>query len=308
MRGAAGRCYPSTMPDYQIKIVDAFTTRRYAGNPCGVVTRAEGLSDAQMQAIAREINSSETAFVLPSKVANFRVRFFTPQKEIPLAGHPTIATMHTLVEEGRIDLSQGPQRVVQELSIGVLPVDIALDAERNVRIAMTQAKPEFQRRLDRTLFAQALGIKASDILEDVPIQVVSTGTPQAMVPVKSLQVLKDLRPDFQHLSDLEQVGHFFSTHVFALEAFEAPHRAHARHFAGSSGIPEDPVTGSATGGMAAYLWKYGLIREARYKVEQGHIMGRPGVVEVEVDGDGEDPAVVRIAGTAITVLKGTIAV
>lgn len=298
------------MPDYQVKIVDAFTSRRFAGNPCGVVTRADGLGDEEMQQVARELNLSETAFVFPSQRANFRVRFFTPVKEIPLAGHPTIATMHTLVEEGRIDLSGGPRRVVQELNIGVLPVDIALDEERNVRVVMTQARPEFGRRLDRNLFAQALGIRPSDMLQEYPAQVVSTGTPQAMVPVRSLEVLRSLRPDVQHLSDLEQVGHYFSTHVFALEAFEPGHRAHARHFAASAGVLEDPVTGSATGGMAAYLWKYGLVRERAYVVEQGHLCGRPGLVQVEVDpgDDAEEPVAVRIAGTAVTVLRGTISV
>ena len=299
--------YPRPMPDYQIKIVDAFTTRRYAGNPCGVVTRAEGLTDIQMQAIARELNLSETAFVTPSPRANFRVRFFTPQREIPLAGHPTIATMHTLVEEGRIDLSGGPARVVQELNIGVLPVDIALDAERNVRIVMTQAKPEFLRRLDRNVFAQALGLSPGDMLADVPAQVVSTGTPQAMVPVKSLDVLRRLQPNYQHLADLEGLGKYFSVHVFALDAFEPANRAHSRHFLASQGF-EDPVTGSASGGMAAYLWKYGLVREHRYSVEQGHIMGRPGIVEIEVDGEGEEPDEVRIAGSAVTVLRGMITV
>ncbi len=295
------------MPDYQVNIVDAFTTRRYAGNPCGVVSRADGLTDAQMQAIARELNLSETAFVLPSQRADFRVRFFTPQAEIPLAGHPTIATMHTLVEEGRIDLSQGPKRVTQELNIGVLPVDIALDVDKNVRVVMTQAKPEFQRRLDRNVYAEALGIAPTDMLQEAPAQVVSTGTPQAMVPVKSLDVLKRLKPNWQHLSDLESVSDYFSIHVFALEAFDSQHRTHARHYLASQGF-EDPVTGSATGAMAAYLWKYGLIREARYTVEQGHIMGRPGIVEVEVDGEGEEPTAVRIAGTAVTVLRGTLTV
>lgn len=298
------------MPDYQVKIVDAFTTRRFAGNPCGVVSRAEGLDDAQMQAIARELNLSETAFVFPSQRASFRVRFFTPAKEIPLAGHPTIATMHTLVEEGRIDLSGGPRRVLQELNIGVLPVDIALDGARNVRVTMTQAPPEFGRRLDRSMFAQALGIRVADMLQEVPVQVVSTGTPQAMVPVRSLDVLRRLKVDFQHLSDLEQIGHFFSSHVFTLETLEPGRRAHARHFLASAGVLEDPVTGSATGGMAAYLWKYGLVREKQYAVEQGHLIGRPGVVDVEVDPDasGEEPAAIRIAGTAVTVLRGTIMV
>ncbi|MCZ2111261.1 MAG: PhzF family phenazine biosynthesis protein, partial [Dehalococcoidia bacterium] len=296
------------MAEYQVKIVDAFTTRPFSGNPCGVVTRAEGLTDTQMQNIARELNLSETAFVFPSGVADFRVRFFTPLKEIPLAGHPTIATMHTLAEEGRVDLSGGPARVVQELSIGVLPVDLSRDNHGSVRVVMTQAKPEFGRRLDRNLFAQALGIAPSEMLQGVPVQVVSTGTPQAMVPVKSLAILERLNPNMQHLSDLEQVGHYFSTHVFALEAYDARHRTHARHYAASGGIPEDPVTGSATGAMAAYLWKYGLIRDAHYTVEQGHIMGRPGVVEVEIEGEDDEPAAVRIAGTAVTVLHGWITV
>jgi len=216
-------------------------------------------------------------------------------------------SMHALVEEGRIDIGEGPRRVMQELSIGVLPVLIS-PSDGGVRVQMTQARPQFLRRLDRTLLAQALGIVADDVLAAAPCQVVSTGTPQAMIPVRSLAVLERLRPDLQHLGDLEEIGEFYSTHVFALEAYEAPHRTHARHFAANAGIPEDPVTGSATGAMAAYLWKYGFIREASYTVEQGHIMGRPGIVEVEVDADGEEPTEVRIAGSAITVMRGTISV
>lgn len=296
------------MAEYEVKIVDSFTSERYAGNPCGVITRAEGLSDAQMQNIARELNLSETAFVTPSDVADVKVRFFTPKKEIPLAGHPTIATMHTLVEEGRVEVGAGPRRIVQELSIGVLPVDIERLADGRVRVVMTQARPEFHRRLDRSVYAQALGISVSDMLDSVPAQVVSTGTPQAMLPVRSLAVLERVRPDLQHLSDLEGVDHYFSTHVFTLETYDAANRAHARHFGPSSGVLEDPVTGSATGGMAAYLWRYGLVRETAYTVEQGHIMGRPGIVEVEVEGEGDDPTAVRIAGSAVTVLRGTITV
>ena len=198
--------------------------------------------------------------------------------------------------------------MVQELSIGVLPVDLEPTDDGRVRVVMTQAAPEFLRRLDRNVYAQALGISTSDMLDGVPVQVVSTGTPQAMVPVKSLEVLERVRPDLQHLSDLEGVGHYFSTHVFTPEAYDPANKAHARHFGPSSGVTEDPVTGSATGGMAAYLWRYGLVRETSYTVEQGHIMGRPGLVEVEVDGEGDEPTGVRIAGTAVTVLRGTITV
>jgi trans-2,3-dihydro-3-hydroxyanthranilate isomerase len=296
------------MAEYSIKIVDAFTSRRYAGNPCGVVTRAAGLDEAQMQAIAREMNLSETAFVFPSEQADFGVRFFTPRREIPLAGHPTIATMHTLAEEGFIDLSAGPRSVTQELTIGVLRVDLARNEAGNVRVVMTQAPPQFLAMLDPAACAEALGLEVRDLLPGAPPQVVSTGTAQAMVGVRSLETLKNVRPDLSRLAALETTGEFFSTHVFALEAFEPGHRVHSRHFAGSVGILEDPVTGSASGGMGAYLWKYGLVREHRYFAEQGHIMGRPGLVEIEVDADGDEPREVRVAGTAITVLSGTITI
>ena len=189
--------------EYQFKLVDAFTKTRYAGNPCGVVSHAEGLSDAQMQAIAREINASETAFVTPSTVADFRVRFFTPANEVPLAGHPTIATMHALAEEGRIDLSTGARRVHQELNVGVLPVDLSKDSDGFTRVVMTQAKPVFGAILDRAVCATALGLPVDGLRNDVPAQVVSTGTPQAMIPVCSLAVLRDIKPNITLLGELE---------------------------------------------------------------------------------------------------------
>ena len=296
------------MPEYEIAIVDSFTTERYAGNPCGVVTRAEGLTPAQMQTIARELNLSETAFAMPSQAADFRVRFFTPRKEIPLAGHPTIATMHALVEDALIEIGDTSRRITQELKVGVLPVDLSRRDDGRVRIAMTQATPEFLHELDRETYADVLGIAPSDLLTGFPAQVVSTGTPQAMIPVASLAVLERVRPDLQRLAELEGEDGYFSTHVFTQEAYDPANRAHARHFGPSSGVQEDPVTGSATGGMAAYLWRHGLVREAAYTVEQGHIMGRPGHVEVEVQGEGDTPTTVRIAGTAVTVLRGAITV
>ena len=296
------------MPEYEIRIVDSFTTERYAGNPCGVVTHAEGLAPEQMQVVARELNLSETAFAMPSEVADFRVRFFTPRKEIPLAGHPTIATMHALVEDGLIELHDAPRRVTQELNVGVLPVDLSRRDDGHVRIAMTQATPEFHQELDPDAFARVLGITSADLLDGAPPGVVSTGTRQAMIPVASLAVLERVRPDLERLAELETAEGYFSTHVFALETYDPANRVHARHFGPSSGVWEDPVTGSATGGMAAYLWRHGLVREGAYTAEQGHIMGRPGLVEVEVEGEGDTPTTVRIAGTAVTVLRGTITV
>lgn len=297
--------YARSMAAYPISIVDAFTRTPYAGNPAAVVFDADPLSAEQMQAVAREMNLSETAFVQTSARANFRVRFFTPAVEIPLAGHPTIATMHALVEAGRVTVGERLVRVTQELNAGVLPVDLVRQ-DGALTVVMTQAAPAFGDEVPGEAMAAALGIETRDLLAGLPSRVVSTGTPQAMVPVRSLDVLKRLAPDTRALRDLELRHGFFSVHVFAMEALEPGNRTHARHFAGGAGIAEDPVTGSATGGMGAYLWRYGLDRSGRFRAEQGHLMGRPGIVTVEVEGSGEIPEVVRIAGTAVTVLRGTI--
>ena len=238
----------------------------------------------------------------------FACGFFTPRKEIPLAGHPTIATMHALVEEGRFEVAGEPRRIVQELNVGVLPVDLSRREDGHARIAMTQATPEFHQELDPEAFARVLGIASTDLLEGAPPRVVSTGTRQAMIPVASLALLERVRPDLERLAELETAEGYFSTHVFTLETYDPANRVHARHFGPSSGVWEDPVTGSATGGMAAYLWRHGLVREPAYTVEQGHIMGRPGLVEVEVEAEEDMPTTVRIAGTAVTVLRGTITV
>ncbi|MGD9932497.1 MAG: PhzF family phenazine biosynthesis protein [Dehalococcoidia bacterium] len=293
------------MAEYPIFIVDAFTSVPYAGNPAAVVFDADGLLDDQMQSIAREMNLSETAFVQTSAAADFRVRFFTPLKEIPLAGHPTIATMHILVEQGRIALGAGALRVTQELRAGVLPVDLARNGD-TVTIVMTQATPAFGDDISVEAMALALGISPADLIPGMPCSVVSTGTPQAMVPVRSIDVLRRVAPDTLAMAELERRHQFFSTHVFAMEAMDHDNSTHARHFASGAGIAEDPVTGSATGGMGAYLWKHGLLRAPRFNAEQGHLMGRPGVVSVEVEGTGNTPTVVRISGTATTVLRGTI--
>jgi len=295
------------MCEIAVKVVDAFTDRALTGNSAGVITDAAGLDEATMQAIARELNLSETAFVTASERADFRVRFFTPATEIPLAGHPTIAAMHALVEEGRINLRGARTRVTQELNVGVLPVDLdAGEDGRPTRIWMTQKPPEFRRIYDPAPYAVALGIPISGIESDYVVQTVSTGTPQLMFPVRSLHVLERLQPDMKALADLAAEGDYFSLHVFTAEGYAPEAKAHARHFAPRSGISEDPVTGSASGGMGAYMVRYGLVQGNRFMVEQGHIIGRPGTVYIEVDTDGETIGDVRVGGQAVTVITGTM--
>lgn len=295
------------MREYQLLVVDAFTDRPYAGNPAGVVPDATGLEDASMQAIARELNLSETAFVTASAVADFRVRFFTPTVEIPLAGHPTIAAMHALVEIGRIQLVGPRTRVTQELTAGVLPVDLDADGQgRLTRVWMTQRPPQFLRTYDPAPYAAALGIPLAAVATELLTQTVSTGTPQLMLPLRDLKTLESLRPDMRALTELATGSDYFSLHVFAPGGYAEGSVAHARHFAPAGGIPEDPVTGSASGGMACYLVRYGIVNRPAFTLEQGHIVGRPGVIYAEVDGAGEAITGIRIGGSAVTVITGTL--
>ncbi len=292
------------MKRIRIQQVDAFTTVPFGGNPAGVVTDASALTEAEMQAIAREMNLSETAFVTPSQAANFRVRFFTPLKEIGLAGHPTIATMHALAEEGRIPLREGVTVVTQELKVGVLPVEIHAADGVVQRIVMTQKRPEFLATYPHREWAAALGVAPEDLDTRYPIQTVSTGTPQLMALVRSLRVLERMKPDFNRLAELTDRGDFFSIHVFCLGGYSPQADVHARHFAPSAGVAEDPVTGSASGGMGAYLVKYGLVEKGQLVAEQGHIVGRPGTVYIEAVKEGEAITSVKVGGQAVTVMTG----
>jgi trans-2,3-dihydro-3-hydroxyanthranilate isomerase len=290
----------------KVKQVDAFTTVPFGGNPAAVVIDAEGLTEEEMQRIAQEMNLSEMAFVTRSERADFRVRFFTPVQEIDLAGHPTIATFHALVEEGLIAAHDGVVTVTQELNVGVLPVEIEIEAGVAKRVIMTQQKPLFASAYAASSWAEALGIDKAEILEGYPLQIVSTGTPQLMIPVKSLTTLRLLRPDFEAMAALTEQGDFSSVHVFTLETFSEEADVHARHFAPAAGVREDPVSSSASGSMAAYLVYYGLVDKSSLLAEQGHLIGRPGLVYIDLEKEGDEITMVKVGGSAVTVLNGEI--
>ncbi len=294
------------MRRYRFVQVDAFTTTPLQGNPCAVFPDARGLTDAEMQAIAREMNLSETAFVLPSDKADFRFRYFTPATEIPLAGHPTISTGHVLVEEGRVPLQDGRAIFKMELNVGVLPVEIAGREGNVTHVVMTQKKPEFGRTFEHAEVARVFGLAREDLDGRYPPQVVSTGTPQLITLVQSLDVLKRIRVDVHGLGELCRRGEFFSAHMFCLGGFSPSADTHARHYAPEAGIAEDPFTGSASGGMGAYIVHHRVKPGSRFHIEQGHLCGRPGEGVVEVDGPPEDIQVVRVGGPAITVMRGEL--
>jgi len=302
------------MRKLRMKQVDVFTDQPFAGNPLAVILDAEGLSSDEMQSIAREMNLSETTFVLPptKSEADYRVRIFTPLKELPFAGHPSIGTAHALIEDGKIDLSSERVTVHQEIGIGVLPIEIECVSGGRTVITMTQGKPKLGRTIaDPEELARALVISADEIGADkLPVQVSSTGLDQLMVPLRSPEQVTALAPDFQRLKEFERKTNIAGCYVFALKASDPKPSVHARFFIPSVGVPEDPATGSAAGALGAYLVGHSILGSdspVSFNVEQGAEMRRPSLVTVTVHQDRGIPALVKVGGTSVTVLDGHIA-
>ncbi len=295
----------TTFPFYQ---VDAFTSYPLGGNPCAILFDTDALDEATMLAIAREMNLSETAFVRRSASADFGVRYFTPAEEIPLAGHPTIATTFALVDSGRLKLSAGYTTIQLELKHGPIPVEIYSQGAEVQRIVMTQRKPQFLSIHDPALVLPIFGLRLEDLLPGAPIQTVSTGTPQLMLPLRSLEALRSARLDVAAYEQYRNRTDFFSPHLFCLEGVTPAGQTFARHFGTPPDLMEDPFTGSATGGMAAYLWRYNLISQPAFVAEQGHWMSRPGQGTAEVIGPRDDIQTVKVGGAAVTVLRGEIVI
>ena len=295
------------MPEFPFFQVDAFTHAPLGGNPCAVVFDADALDPATMQAIAREMNLSETAFVLRSDVADVRARYFTPAEEIPLAGHPTIATIFALAETGRIALTGDVTTITLQLQAGVIPVAIHAAGGRAQHVVRTQLPPKFLRTYEPADVLPAFGLTPADALPGAPIQTVSTGTPQLFVPLRDHDALRRIELNLGASARLKATGDFFSIHLFCLGGATESGDTFARHFAPPPDFGEDPFTGSATGGMAAYLWRYGLLERPTFVAEQGHWLGRPGQAQVEVVGERDAIAAVRVGGGAVTVVRRTLA-
>lgn len=291
---------------YPFMQVDAFTDRPLNGNPCAVLFDTDDLDDGMLLAIAREMNLSETAFVRGSTAADFGVRFFTPAEEIPLAGHPTVATTFALVNSGRFQLTHECTTLMLELKVGPIPVAIYARQGKIERIVMTQKKPQFLATYDPAQVAPAFGLEIEDIMPDLPIQTVSTGTPQLMLPLRGLAALRRSQVNVSAYTELRSRSDFFSPHLFCLAGVSAAGQTFARHFGVPPDSPEDPFTGSATGGMAAYLWRYGLISQPFFIAEQGHWMNRPGQASVEVIGPRQAIETVKVGGQAVKVMQGKL--
>jgi trans-2,3-dihydro-3-hydroxyanthranilate isomerase len=294
------------MAPYSLIWIDAFTSVPLGGNACPVILDADGIDPDLRQRIAKEMNQSETAFVSASKTADFAARYYTPAEEIPLAGHPTVSVMTALVDAGRIALGDQPVPLKLELRDG--PIDVMVQRGAlpgTTRVTMTQRKPVFTRTYTADEMMPCFGLTSADLL-DTPIQTVNTGTPFVMVPLKHHDALRRATIDFEKFAALKSTGDFFSPHLFALGGFTGEGDVAARHFSLPPDIIEDPVTGSATGCMSAYLWRYGLMARPTFVCEQGHNLGRPGRVDAEVIGPREAIETVKISGNAVVLMRGEL--
>jgi len=310
------------MPNYHFLQLDVFTDRAFCGNPLAVFPEADEIDSDTMMKIAREMNLSETVFVLKPESDNVlrRLRIFTPAREIPFAGHPIVGTWTALAQEDVVPVPEGGngwQRIFHEVGIGVLPVDVEFKDGRPVQVVMTQGKFEILNEIDdaheQSEVARALGLAREDLDESLPIQVITTGLSCLVVPIRSLADLRDVRVNASLLAGLYTRYGATGCHAFTRETLEVgASRAHARFFAPADNIPEDPATGSACGALGAYLVHHGALslepQDGRYKfvIEQGDFIHRPSRINLDVKGDAGHVEEVKVGGQAVLVARGEV--
>ena len=297
---------------YDFVQLDVFTRTPLAGNPLAVFTDARGLTDKQMQALAREMNLSETTFILPREPSveareGKRVRIFTVEEELPFAGHPTLGTALYIYSTA----NSGTDQVVLDLKIGKIPVSFRADSEKAGRDhadgqvfgQMQQRDPEFGPVLSRKKIAEELGLNVDDLDPERPIQVVSTGFPFAIVPFRDSKRLAKFQPDIakaHRLLDGTEARFFYFICPERMENRDV--RARMFFYGG-----EDPATGSAAGCAAAWMAKYGIAKsDEQILIRQGVEAGRPSEIFVSAKCEGDRVTNVRVGGYAVELLRGTI--
>jgi len=296
---------------YNLYQVDSFTKEKFTGNPAGVISNADGLTDYEMQKIARELNNSETAFIFSSNSNEYdvHVRFFTPTNEVPICGHATIAAHYVRAIENKLETS----RIYHKTGAGILPVDIVKE-NNDYKIIMTQGRIEFSTIIDginKEELLAALNIKESDLLENYEIQIVSTGHSKVMVGIRSIATLNTLQPDYNALSKLSKIIKCNGYYVFTVDSKDSDILIHGRMFAPAIGINEDPVTGNANGPLGAYLVHHNHVKHDnslfRFKAKQGEAIKRLGIIEVDVKIEDNEPVEVKVAGNAVIIFKSELA-
>ena len=296
------------MTGYSFDWVDAFTEAPFGGNACAVVHQAANIPVETRTALVRETSLSECAYLVGSDKADFGVRYYLAEREILMAGHPTIATVASLIHRGMVDLSGGRAAFTLEVGAGVLEIEVETRGARPPLITMTQLAPSFGRTYETAEIATMYGLETGDITH--PPQIVSTGTPFCITVLKDHDALRRAVLDVPALERWraksgEQGASTMEPFLVTLDGATSAGDTFSRLLLAPPMPAEDPFTGSATGCMGAYLWRHRLIGQ-HFTAEQGHWMGRPGQASVELLGAPDAITGVKVGGSGVVLMEGTL--
>jgi trans-2,3-dihydro-3-hydroxyanthranilate isomerase len=320
------------MKDETYYILDVFAEKKYTGNQLAVVWTEKILPDNEMQNIAREFNFSETTFIQSSKIRNggYDVRIFTPQKEVPFAGHPVLGTAYVIQKE---IIKKPVKNIILNLKAGQIPVEIEYKSSSNNpplkkglgsrcceasqreaggfceinKLTMKQMQPTFGRTFNKNRIASVLNIRTSEIDTKLPVEEVSTGLPFIIVPIKTLSAVKKAGITQEKYLELIQHTDAKAIIIFCPETYNKENQLNVRVFADYYGIPEDPATGSANGCLAGYLVRHNYFSSdhINIRVEQGCEIQRPSLLFLEAKSNGEGIDV-YVGGKVVEVARGVL--
>lgn len=292
------------MDKHKFYIVDVFAEEKYAGNQLAVVREAADIPDDLMQKIAREMHFSETTFILSddARDGGYDVRIFTPERELPFAGHPTLGTAYVIQREiikERID------KLSLNLGVGKIPVNFAYSGEEAAILWMKQKAPEFGKSYNGEKIARLISLESVLIDERFPVQEVSTGFFSLIVPLKSLDAVRRAKTDRGSYAQFVDEGGSPGILIFAPETYDKDNQLNIRFFADAMGVPEDPATGSANGCLAGYLVKNRYFGESKIDIrtEQGIEINRPSLLRLKAE-DIDGSIDVFVGGRVIPVAEG----
>ena len=287
-------------------IVDVFAEEKYAGNQLAVFRDAVDIPDTEMQRIAREVGYSETTFILSQerRDGGYDVRIFTPEEELPFAGHPALGTAYVIQRE---IIRKPVGKIILNLKVGQIPVTLSYAGESIDTLWMKQMPPTFSRIFDPGSISQALSLDETELDGRFPVQEVSTGLPFIIAPLRTLGAMKRARVDREKCRELIKDTQAKAVLIFCPQTYNKQNDLNVRVFTDYYGVPEDPATGSANGCLAAYLVKYRYFGKDRIniRVEQGYEIGRPSLLLLRAE-DKQGEIDVSVGGKVIMIAKGEL--
>ena len=279
--------------ELEVFVLSAFTKNGEGGNPAGVVLDTDSLTEKDMQIVAAKLGFSETAFILPSSQADYRIRYFTPNEEVDVCGHATVASFSLLNQKELVK----PGMYSIETKAGLLYVEI----KEKESVFLQQNPPSFLEEISSEEIVASLGINEDQLVSEMPIQVVTTGLRAILIPVKTLDILLGLEPDMEKITDISRKYDSTGYHVFTLETLHGA-SAHCRNFAPLLDIPEESATGTSNAALACYLAKYRdewINQEASYTFEQGYSMEKPSELYANLSVESGSIEKINIGGYAL---------